>query len=369
MALIKGPRYRPQDGEPEPRKDKSQEEPQKRGGLIKGGAMSAKFLSDSPLPSEYSSGAPRSKQRIATSGKVLKAKWASVLGGGEGGEGAPAPRGRDTQILKSSEFQAASFMTQPGGPEAGGIARNVIMVPSNENQASRQHSPVEEEGGDFVVEQMSMGSRVDVDAIVAEAEERGREKAARIIEHAQAEAKKLIDQAKIYGETAKQEAQKEGLLQGKEDGYREGLAQFTAMMDEVKNLFSQLVKERQRVFEEVEPELASLSLDIAKTVIGNEVRTNPDAVIGIVKKALSHMKSREEVVIKVNPEDLEHVKHNRDVFAAMVEGVQNMEIAADPRVGRGGCLIQTNLGSTDARIETQIGVIELAFKRAETGQF
>ncbi len=364
MALIKGPRYRSPDGEPDPKKDKSQEEPQRRGGLIKGKSMSGKFLSDSPLPSEYSGGNAQSVRRRVAGGKLLKAKWASIVQ--QDPDADHAPKARETAILKSTDFQPASFVSQDDGEGAQGTPRNVVMVPTS--ASGKKTMTTSEADDDFSVEQPPMESNVDVEAIVAEAEQKGREKAAKIIEHAQEEAKKLIDQAKIYGETAKEEARKEGLIQGKEDGYREGLAQFTAMMDEAKRLFAQMVNERRKMFEKIEPELARLSLEIAKKVIGQEIRTNHDAVISVVRQALSRMKSREQVVIKVNPKDLEHVENNRQVFAAMVEGIKDLEITADPRVGEGGCLIQTNLGSTDARLETQLEVVRLAFDRMETGE-
>lgn len=363
MALIKGSQFYPSDKEPEDsKKSQSREESHRKGGLIKGKSYKTNFLSDSPIPQG------RSKKRNPVKrGKILKAKWTSLLKPEEMSK-ETIEKGAQKSDLSDSGFLPASFVAREGKKKGDSSPRDVVMIPSRKPLAKEpEHEAGEEtpEDQEFKVEEPAPAPQVDVEAIIAEAEQKGREKATKIIEHAQAEAKKLIEQAKIYGETAKTEAHREGFKLGKEDGYKAGLEEFTALMEEAKNLFTQLVNERRKLLESVEPELANLSISIAEKIIGAEVETNPDVVINIVKQAMEKMKSREEVTIKVHPDDLEHVQANRNVFAAMVEGIKDLDIIGDPRVDRGSCLIETNLGNTDARIKTQLGAIELAFKNAE----
>lgn len=268
--------------------------------------------------------------------------------------------------VQEPEFQPVAFQSQENHEQG---PRNVVMIPTRD-------APVQEEddefldNADFEVQepQHRMMPSVDVEALIAEAEQKGREKAQKIIEHAQAEAKKLIDQAKIYGETAKQEAHREGFELGKEDGYKAGLEEFGAYMNEAKNLFTQIAREREQVLGIVEPQLAELAMDIARKIIGEELQVNPDVVINVTGQALTKVKAQEEVIIKVNPEELDYVKENRDVFVKLVEGLKNLEIVSDPRVDKGGCMIETSLGSADGRIKTQLAAIELAFKNLTTGE-
>jgi type III secretion protein L len=39
-----------------------------------------------------------------------------------------------------------------------------------------------------------------------------------------------------------------------------------------------------------------------------------------------------------------------------------LRVAADPSVARGGCLVQSDVGALDARVETQLAAIERALK-------
>jgi len=352
----------------------------KRGGIIKGKTSPAsasfqakptQFLPDMPgLPGFGQQGeAPRKR------GKILKAGWAGTPGTEKKdsfeelfGDASDFP-----EAVESPKFEEFSYQKHddPGfathvqaQPQQAPPARNITLPGGSQHGRNDDYG----DAGDFRVSQAEQISSVDVESIIAEAEQKAREKAERIIEHAQGEAKKLLEQAKVYGETARQEAEKEGFKQGKEDGYKAGLQEFTGYMEEAKNLFTQILRERESFFNSVEPELAKLALSIAQKIIGSEIDSNKETVVSVIKNALVNIKSREQVTIKVCPEDVEYVKQNRDVFAKMVEGAKEFDITADPRVDKGGCMIETDLGTTDARISVQMGAIEMAFRSLTTGE-
>lgn len=371
LAIIKGTRrYRPSDDDDEDRDLQQQsrspenEEPQqRRGGIIKG--------TRSPSSADFSltTGLISKSLPQKTHSRILKAAQASLIEKqrkeklfqeenvfGDISDFPEAPKAGRNQ---PPEFQPVSFQAT----EKGEGPRNVVMIPSSDRQYHSMNDTEEPPDDiEFQVDQPVTRLHVDVDGIVAEAEQKGREKAQKIIEHAQDEAKKLIDQAKIYGESAKQESQREGFKLGKEEGYKAALEEFVKYMDEAKSLITQLVREREQVLNSVEPELARLSVSIAEKIIGEELQINRDTVLNIIKNAMQKVKSSEEVTIKVNPDDLDYVNENKDVFSRLVEGLKNLEVTSDPRVDRGGCMIETNLGSADARVSTQLEAIELAFK-------
>jgi len=141
--------------------------------------------------------------------------------------------------------------------------------------------------------------------------------------------------------------------------------EYRAFFDEARNVLQQTVKERERILSRSETEIAGLAIRVAERIISCEVTTNHDVVVNMVKTALERVKDREQVQIRVNPQDYEVVRANREVFAALVEGLRNLEISQDPRVERGGCIIETNLGNVDARISTQLAALELAFRGVE----
>ncbi len=199
--------------------------------------------------------------------------------------------------------------------------------------------------------------------IIEEAEKKAEE----IIRKARAEAKKLIEETKLYSQSAFSQAERDGFVKGKEDGFEAGREEMSNVIKEAKNVLDQAFKERELLFRSIEPEVAKLAIRIAEKIIQTQVDTNEDIVINMIRGSLEKVKQRDEVIIKVNQADYDYAKERKDIFARMVEGLKNMDIVVDPGVEKGGCIIETNLGNVDARISTQIHTLELAFEQVEKG--
>ena len=106
--------------------------------------------------------------------------------------------------------------------------------------------------------------------------------------------------------------------------------------------------------------MVALTLDIAKQVIKTEVAQNPEVVRQVIGNALRRINDKENVRIRVCPADAAAVKEMREELIEMMDGLRHLEILDDRRVGQGGCVIETNAGTIDAKIETQIAEVSRA---------
>ncbi|MCD6310752.1 MAG: hypothetical protein J7M18_08540 [Candidatus Eremiobacteraeota bacterium] len=195
-----------------------------------------------------------------------------------------------------------------------------------------------------------------------EIENEAREKANKIITEAQSEASRLMEENRRQCESALEDARARGYEEGYEAGESDGREKYTALIEEAGQLFRSIKDERMRVLSTVEPEVARLAVEIAEAVIGQEVKMNSDIVLNMVKDALGKVKDREEITIRVNPEDLSLVESSKDSFVRFMQGIREYEITGDPRVEQGGCIIESNLGSVDSRLKTRIEAIRVAFE-------
>lgn len=193
--------------------------------------------------------------------------------------------------------------------------------------------------------------------------EEAEKKAEDIVKKARAEAKKLIEETKVYSQSAFAQAESDGFEKGKEEGFESGRGEISNLISDAKNTLNQVLKERELLLRSIEPEIAKLSIRIAEKIIKYQIDIEPDTVVSMIRSALDTVKQREEVIIKVNQEDYYYAKDKKDVFASMVEGLKTLDIVVDSSVERGGCIIETNLGNVDARISTQIHTLELAFDK------
>lgn len=155
---------------------------------------------------------------------------------------------------------------------------------------------------------------------------------------------------------------------GRAEGLREGLAESRAEAEgELEGLRSTLemaVREvwahREKLVREVEQDVVRLAIEVARKVVGDVVRREEGTVERVVQDALRRVAARDRVTLRVNPEDLEPVRAQRERWLAMVEGVDRFEIVEDRRVPRGGALVTTLDGTVDARWTTQLKEIERA---------
>lgn len=193
--------------------------------------------------------------------------------------------------------------------------------------------------------------------------EEAEKKAEEIIKKARAEAKKLIEETKLYSQSAFSQAETDGFEKGKEEGFEAGKGEMIALIMDAKNVLNQVLKERELLLRSIEPEVAKLSVRIAEKIMKYQIDIEQEAVVSMIRAALETVKQREEVIIKINQEDYYYAKEKKDIFSSMIEGLKTLDIVVDSSVERGGCIIETNLGNVDARLSTQIHTLELAFDK------
>jgi len=169
-----------------------------------------------------------------------------------------------------------------------------------------------------------------------------------IREKAQSEAEALITSAREEAETLRTQAREEGYAQGREEGARE--------------LTEMVAKSSQRL-EQIETQLVAqvkdLALGIARKILGRELATRPEAVVELVKEALAEKaRQRREISLRINPEDMAVIREHRSALVEVLSRAKEISIREDPDVARFGVIIETDAGTIDAQLETQLDVIE-----------
>ena len=88
--------------------------------------------------------------------------------------------------------------------------------------------------------------------------------------------------------------------------------------------------------------------------------------MSIIRNALRRVVDKENVRIRVSMSDSARVRGAKDDIMGIVDGLRHLEIIDDRRVGDGGCVIETNAGTIDAKIETQLAEVERSLLPDET---
>lgn len=173
---------------------------------------------------------------------------------------------------------------------------------------------------------------------------------------ARAEAERILGEAHrraatlaLGAEADREEARRVGRAEGRE----EGLATVTELLCRAR-------RDVARRSEEAENDLLRLSVRIAEKLLGRELAADPSAIADVVRTALRGARSRRELVVRVHPGDAAQVAAARPRLAEALVRHGELSIQADPAVSPGGCQIDTEAGTIDARLEVQLAAIERA---------
>lgn len=159
--------------------------------------------------------------------------------------------------------------------------------------------------------------------------------------------------------------EEQAFLEGFTEGEKAGIALEKKRTDSVLNNFNQALVELEKIKKEVyakaEQETVKLALAVARKVVCHEVNTNKEVILSIVKEALKKVVDAEKIRIRINRSDLEFLKKKETHFSTFDER-RTITFEEDESIHTGGCVIETNFGEIDARVEKQLQVVEEVFK-------
>jgi len=107
-----------------------------------------------------------------------------------------------------------------------------------------------------------------------------------------------------------------------------------------------------------------LALAIAQKVICREISTDPETVVCVAKEALAKVDDPGKIKIKMNPSDLQFINETKYQLSNLIADADHVTFEAEESIQSGGCIIETELGEIDARIEKQLQAVGESFQRA-----
>ncbi|HEY5340757.1 MAG TPA: FliH/SctL family protein [Candidatus Aquilonibacter sp.] len=197
---------------------------------------------------------------------------------------------------------------------------------------------------------------VDVDAIARQAHElidSAEEQAKALLRNAFERASRILTEAAERGDALAEAAQAQARAAGHAEGSAAADREMSDMMATMRNLVDMARVERHKLMESAEPELVRLAIGIAERVLHQQIALDRSVVVEMAKVAIGRLVEKESVTVRVNPGDLERMREHRDELLSSGE-IKNFRVVEDQRVDRGGVVVETDGGTIDARISTQV---------------
>lgn len=227
-------------------------------------------------------------------------------------------------------------ISQPFGSQSFGHAANSKSSPNAMMMAAAAQpaaqNPVATDAAQQEVAALLDEARVEADGIIAEAERRAAE--------------------------IEQMARERGSVEGRNLATEEVAAKVAQEVEPLRDRLSSTISEINSLYSSVaaraERDLVRLAIEISKKIVQREVTVDAEIALTLARVALTRLHSRTLARVHLHPDDHAYVTARREALEA--NGA--VELIEDRSVGRGGCLVSTEMGELDARIEQQFAEVE-----------
>lgn len=168
-----------------------------------------------------------------------------------------------------------------------------------------------------------------------------------IIEKAKKEAKSIIDGAQSAFEAERKK--------GFEKGEEEGKAKMAAHMLET-------INKGIHSLETFEQQVIDIVMKALTRILGE--MDDKERITRVVRQSLSLVRNQKRVALKVNPADARILEEQVAEILKSFPGIGYIDVIADNRIEVGSCMLETDIGVVDARLDVQIEAIRKSLMKS-----
>lgn len=137
-------------------------------------------------------------------------------------------------------------------------------------------------------------------------------------------------------EEIEREAYERGFEAGEKAGFAMGEEKAKVVIERIHNLLMDLTSLRQRILNELQVQIIELATSMAKKIVLQELKTDPETIINMTKEAIMRIERTGSVTIKINPSLY-------NLFMRLKPELQNIHedliIDVDPSLSAQGTLV------------------------------
>lgn len=174
-----------------------------------------------------------------------------------------------------------------------------------------------------------------------------------ILQDARDEAARIIAEAEAHRELIEQSAAERAAAETTETVEVEIAERVADLRVRLAETITKVSSMADKLSTDVESDLVDLAIRIAKKIVAREVTIDREIALTLVKVSLAKLHNRSTAEVHLNSEDFAFVKAHID----KLDFRGSLDIVEDNSISVGGCLIHTETGDIDARIESQFDEI------------
>ena len=165
-------------------------------------------------------------------------------------------------------------------------------------------------------------------------------------------------------EEIREKAYTEGFVEGEKAGAETEKAKLREALEALYTGISNLNAERRKLVMDSERCAVEIGLMIARKIVCREVSIDKEMIFGVLREALKKISDQKDIHVKLHPSDLTAVNAAQMDILNLSGTKENIILEPAENMGRGECVIETDLGGIDARLESQLQTVEESLRLA-----
>lgn len=113
----------------------------------------------------------------------------------------------------------------------------------------------------------------------------------------------------------------------------------------------------EKIVRDSEEDLLKLVVMVARKVIQQEITQDRRILAHLVATAVNGTAERNDIIVRLNPEDYRIFNANRQLYLDGVSEEKNVTLKPDESINPGGCVVDTPIGAIDAQVDVQLDEI------------
>lgn len=189
----------------------------------------------------------------------------------------------------------------------------------------------------------------------------------KVLENANEEAEKILEEAKISAINLKGDIYEEARVEGYEAGYNTGLEEAKAEMavkletelNNIENIKSEIENEKEIAFNSLEGQAVEVIGNVLENIIGTAFEIDSSLITQLVAIGLKQSNISSQAIVKVSPDNFEMVNSNIDELYECVDSNVSIELITDKSLESDECIIENELGFIKCEIGSLINSLKL----------
>ncbi len=179
--------------------------------------------------------------------------------------------------------------------------------------------------------------------------------------------KLALQKAVKDGEAAAQSARARGREEGMREGEKQAWDNYLAALEELRGNaamgLNALSQEKASLFLEFEGQILELFSATVHRVFEGVAKDHADAVLPLLRRAVTALGQVTTVTLKINPADFRIVQDNQDFWLPVDAGTKDVRVVSDERIPKGGCFVESDSTSVGLQADELANRIDEELKR------